>query len=72
MSRSMNTRLLGTRTSSRSQSIYVRLLPVPKASLVLTEKAWWILAVVVGVLTILFAINHDRIVDVSSNFPLTR
>lgn len=50
----------------------MRLLPVPRPSLVLTEKAWWILAVVVGVLTILFAVNHDRIVEVSSNFPLTR
>lgn len=38
---------------------------MPGLSLVLTGKAWWILAVVVGVLTILFAVNHDKIVEVS-------
>ena len=44
----------------------MRLLLVPDPCRVLTEEAWWILAIVVGVLTILFAVNHDKIVTVST------
>ena len=44
----------------------------PWLRVALTDTAWWILAVVVGVLTVLFAVNHDKIVTVGSHSSVNR
>ncbi len=52
---------------------YIRSFPThPWLGLALTNTAWWILAVVVGVLTVLFAVNHDKIVTVGSHLSVNR
>jgi hypothetical protein len=52
---------------------YIRSFPTcPWLRVALTDSAWWILAVVVGVLTVLFAVNHDKIVTVGSHSSVNR